>query len=605
MSFRGVRVAFLHLRPLAWVMLLAMGLMLVMSLLEGFGLGMLLPIIEAMQAGFAEPGSNFFSRYTAAALSFLGLKFTFLNLIFLFSGIMLVKFSLQACLDYLSRYLSATLKYELRGKALQNLIRMPAPFYYRRATGELIATVHTSSDYAGALAESAVPVATGVLTIALYVGMQTIISPALTLVSLILIGISYWFVIPRFGVAFRTGEDAKILMDRIVSQIQEILGGIRTVRAFNREEKHLQEFDTVSSGFRQKAMDVMMNKVIANVFMEPYSTVLVVVLMVISVTVLKLEFASLLVFFVVFSRMVPKFKQVNGQYLYIVEHLPHFERIHDLITAEGVEFPEEGVLKVSALPGDIEFEDVWLRYEGRDGFALRGVSMTIASCQTTALVGASGSGKTTIVDVLLKNIALTRGTIKVGVYDLRELSTESWLDLIGVVDQEPFLFRTSIAENIRYGKLDATREEIENAARLANAHGFISALPEGYQTLLGDRGATLSGGQKQRIALARALIRDPEILILDEATSALDSASERLIQESIEYFRGKKTILVIAHRLSTVVGADQIVLLDEGRVAEVGTHRSLLEHGGLYSRNWRLQTMQADVGQDAVAEVRE
>ena len=187
--------------------------------------------------------------------------------------------------------------------------------------------------------------------------------------------------------------------------------------------------------------------------------------------------------------------------------------------------------------------------------------------------------------------------------NLKDLDRGQWLSLIGMVEQEPLLFRASIAENIRYGKLDAGEEEIQAAARMANAHEFVSALPEGYATVVGERGATLSGGQKQRIALARALIRDPDLLVLDEATSALDSVSERFIQESIEHLRAEKTILVIAHRLSTVMDADQIVLLDQGRITEVGTHRELIEKGGAYAQSWRLQTMQERDGEKAAADV--
>ncbi|MBI3126026.1 MAG: ABC transporter ATP-binding protein [Candidatus Tectomicrobia bacterium] len=590
--FRSFRVILPHLRPFAGVMLMAVGMMLVMSLVEGFGLGMLVPILTVMQDGDQGPGRDIFSQYSAAAISFLGLNYTFLTLVALFSAVMAVKFALQGLLDYIGRYLSSTVRYHLCGKIFGGMMRAPMSFFYQRTTGDMISTAHNSTIFAGSLADSSVRIVSGILSLVIYFGLQLIISVPLTLTALVLSGISYCFIVPRFRVAFDIGEDAKAVMDKIVSYLQQTISGMRTVKSFRREESHIEEFDGIIWSFRQMAIAVMRNKVIANLFIEPFSTALVVVLMVISVTVLKVPFAPLLTFFIVFSRLAPKFKQVYNEILEILQYLPHFIKVHEFIEATGVEVPERtGDPEIPS--GAIRFEDVWFRYETREEPALAGVSIEIGENRTAALVGSSGAGKTTIADLLLRHQAPSRGRITVGGRDLQELDRGRWLERVGVVEQEPFLFNASVGDNIRYGKPDAGQEEVEAAARMANAHAFVMELPKGYETVVGDRGVALSGGQKQRIALARALIRDPKLLVLDEATSALDSASERLIQEAIGQFRGKKTILIIAHRLSTVADADQIILLEGGRIAEVGTHRSLLASGGAYSKNWHLQTVQA------------
>lgn len=583
-------IAYFHLRPLTRGVFLAIGLMTLTSLLDGFGLGILMPILQEMQDSTGQPGSDMFSRYTEVVLSAVGLGYSFQNLILLFSVVMLVKFGLQAGTEYQSRYLSATLKHRLRTQALRNLLQYPMPFFHRKSTGELIATVHTSSDYGGSIAEYLTTLLTCILTMGLYICLLLAISPALSLVSFIWILLSYKFIIPRFRATSWKGEAQKELTDQMVSHLHETIGGIRVVKAFTQEEKHGQDFEAMSGKFRLAALRLMVDKVVASLFMEPYSTLLIIVLMVISVMALDLEFSALLTFFVVFARLAPRFKQVNALYLQVLEYRPHLHKVHEVIVTQVPKSRSETPLPVPDRIGDLTFDDVWFHYENRSDFVLSGMSMTIQGNMCTALVGSSGAGKTTIVDLILRNLAPVRGTIRADGKDLQSFSRAEWLGRIGLVEQEPFLFRASIRENILYGKPDATHEEVEAAARLANAHDFIAALPRGYETVVGDRGAMISVGQKQRVTLARALIRDPAILILDEATSSQDAVSERLIQEAIERLERRKTIIVIAHRFSSIVNADWIVFLENGRVVEVGNHHDLVGKDGPYARNFRLQT---------------
>ncbi len=234
----------------------------------------------------------------------------------------------------------------------------------------------------------------------------------------------------------------------------------------------------------------------------------------------------------------------------------------------------------------IRLEGVGLRYGAERPWVLRGIDLEIPRGRTVALVGASGAGKSSIADLLAGLYEPTEGRILIDGVDLRELDLASWQRRLGVVSQDTFLFNASLAENIGFGCPRASRSAIMVAAARAQAAGFIEQLPEGYDTLIGERGYRLSGGQRQRISLARAFLRDPELLILDEATSALDSASERLVQQAIEAFEREHTVLVIAHRLSTIVNADLIVVVDCGRIVERGRHGGLLERPGAYSDLW-------------------
>ncbi len=299
---------------------------------------------------------------------------------------------------------------------------------------------------------------------------------------------------------------------------------------------------------------------------------------------------SLLTFVVALQRLNTRIAGVSGTLNGIVMNKAQMDRLNEILSPVGKVFCREGGVPFQALEEGVRFDGVSLRYAPELPPALRDVSFQLPKGQVLALVGPSGAGKSSIADVLVGLYAPTEGEIWIDNTPLSTLDLVSWQQRLGVVSQDTFLFNATLAENIAFGTPGATAAAIARAATAAQAAEFIHDLPDGYDTLVGERGYRLSGGQRQRISLARAILRDPELLILDEATSALDTQSERLVQEAIEKFEHNHTLLVIAHRLSTIVRADQILVLDQGRVVERGNHSSLLAEGGLYAALWAQQS---------------
>jgi subfamily B ATP-binding cassette protein MsbA len=298
---------------------------------------------------------------------------------------------------------------------------------------------------------------------------------------------------------------------------------------------------------------------------------------------------SLVTFMLALQKLNGRINIFSINFNTLADNSGRYKRLNTILSPLGKQFRRLGGAPINALQQAIRFEGVSLQYAPELPPALREISFTLAKGQMLALVGPSGAGKSSIADLLTGLYAPTQGRILIDGTSIEQLDLASWQQRLGVVSQDTFLFNATIAENIAIGSPGATLTQIETACRAAQAAGFIECLPNGYNTLVGERGFRLSGGQRQRLSLARAILREPELLILDEATSALDSQSERLVQEAIEQFERNRTVLVIAHRLSTIVRADQILVLEDGRVVQRGTHASLLAEGGTYRRLWKLQ----------------
>ena len=273
------------------------------------------------------------------------------------------------------------------------------------------------------------------------------------------------------------------------------------------------------------------------------------------------------------------------------------EHIFELLETRPEIADGEGAFPLPDVRGAVAFEDVWFGYQPNRP-VLKGISFEALPGQTIALVGASGAGKTTLMNLIPRFYDATSGVVRVDGVDVRDVQIVSLREQIALVSQDVDLFGTSIGENIRYGRLDATDEEVEQAARYANAHDFIVDLPDGYGALVGEKGVKLSGGQRQRVAIARALLRDARILLLDEATSSLDSASEAQVQQALERLMAGRTTFIIAHRLSTVQHADCILVLDQGEIVQRGTHGALFDRGGVYRELCDLQFRNMEIGKD-------
>ncbi|NTV50606.1 MAG: ATP-binding cassette domain-containing protein [Geobacteraceae bacterium] len=388
----------------------------------------------------------------------------------------------------------------------------------------------------------------------------------------------------------RLVNQGQLKMADLSSHLQETFAGIKVIKAFGLEERSAERFYKVSAEFYELIRKSIKYSSISAPTTEMITSLGIAAVIWAGGSMVLRDIMSSSEFFSFITAMILLYKplkSLNGAYNNVQSSLGAAIRVFEIIDRrpEITDLPEAIPLKVCH--GTVEFRDVSFRYN--DEYVLQNVSLRAERNQIIALVGPSGGGKTTLVSLIPRFYDASEGVILIDDCDIRTATKQSLVHQIALVDQETTLFNDTIANNIRYGKSEATDAEVESAAITAYAHEFISQMPEGYNTIIGDRGVRLSGGQRQRICIARALIKNAPILILDEATSALDTESEKMVQMALDNLMANRTTFVIAHRLSTVLHADQIIVLDGGNIIEQGTHDALLNKGGLYSRLSSLQ----------------
>ncbi len=427
-------------------------------------------------------------------------------------------------------------------------------------------------------------------------GMMIFISWQLTFISLI--GIPpFMLLLSLFtnrllAVVTRRQESQGDLSQRLIA----ILSGIKVIKAFRGEEVEQQAFNRESMKFFRQHMKVMLNGALIKATGEAmYPLVGAIVMGIGGLLVIRkmwgITIGDLSTFALVMVTIYKPISHITQSYPKLIEYAGSAKRLFEILDMEAEIEDRPGARPMHGLSKSIRFRDVHFDYG--QGPILDGIDLEVQAGEVVAIVGRTGAGKSTLVDLVLRFHDPTRGAIEIDGIDLRDLQRKSFLDHVAVVTQEPFLFDETIRENIRYGRPEASDEEVRAAARAASAHEFIEALPEGYETLAGEFGLRLSGGQRQRITIARAILANPAILVFDEATSALDAQTERAVQNAIEELRGQRTIFLVAHRLSTIERADRIVVLDRGRVAEIGNHETLLARGGIYTELIGVQNAQA------------
>jgi subfamily B ATP-binding cassette protein MsbA len=567
------------------------------AVFEGFGVGLILNFLQSLTNPNAAPFKTGVGWFDVLIL---GVNASDTERLYRISALILLTTLLRSGFTYLGRLYTnisqAHLGYRLRKRLFEQLQALNLNYFAKTRSGELVHSITAECmQLMNAFNVSSILISKGCI-LSVYVLSMFLLSWQLTIISVML------FSLLSVGITVLLGRVREASFERTkagkwyTSVALEFINGIRTVQAFAAQQFEYKRFDNANSQLLLATTKALSNAAVIEPLSEGIATTILVGMLILAFATLipngNLQPASLLTFLFVLLRMMPVVRQIDGARVQISSFQGSLNNIKELLRTDNKPYFQNGRLQFSGLDRAIEFVSVDFGYDPRE-LVLHNISLTIKRGEMTALVGSSGAGKTTLADLITRFYDPTGGKILIDGVDLREFEINSLRRKLAVVSQDTFIFNTSVRNNIAYAIEDADEAAIWEAARLANALEFIQELPEGFETQLGDRGVRLSGGQRQRLAIARALLRDPDILILDEATSALDSVSERLIQESLEKLSFGRTVIAIAHRLSTIVRADKVVVLEKGRIVEQGGYQELLQERG---KLWKYHQMQHEVG---------
>lgn len=560
------------------------------SLSEGLGISLLIPFLQGTIQHSADSSS---SRSFAAIFDRIFSIFPTEQQLLIIPLCIFLSILFKNLLLYTNQSLfiriNAQINHQLRAKTFQQLLRVNFKYLDQQNSGKLLNLIAKETWQTARALETLVNLMICFCTILVFTTLLFLISWQFTCmvgVAALLISYLVQLVVRRVDRLSPSAVQANaVLTDRMY----EGLAGIRTIRAFCREDDEQHRFDQASDRVRSVFSDLEILGAAVGPLYETLSAFLVITVLILSLYTHRATVPSLLVFLFMLYRLQPQV-QILSNYRVTLRSLDSSVReIVSFLDCSDKPYPTLGHLPFRGLKQAIEFRAVGFQYNPGDRWALQNASLIIPQGKVTALVGTSGAGKSTLVNLICRFYEPSIGKVYVDGFPLNHLNLVDWRNHIAIVNQEVHIFSSTIRDNIAYGAPQASDADILAAAKQANAHEFISQLPKGYDTPVGDRGFRLSGGQRQRIALARAMLCNPDILILDEATNALDTISEHLIQEALDRFGRDRTVIVIAHRLSTIEQADQIVVLDQGQVVEQGSLSALLHQDGLFAQLYRLQ----------------
>jgi len=578
----------------AWALPVVLVLGLVSYGLEGIGISLFIPLLQTLNGGALPnfPGMSMFGWIVTPLAGLDPVERTVALGGFIFICV-LAKNLIVYGNSVLHALLNARITHHLRVAIVQQLLALSHSYIEGKQSGQLMNSLATETWRTASALGALIGLLVSACAVAVLSTLLVIISWRITMivaVCTIAISLVTRLATPKIA---ELGRRAVAVNTELANRIWRLFGGMKVIRAFGRETHELNHFDHASRLVRDTFFRLDAVSAVSGPLHEILSVLLLLAIFIYGAVGDRASLPIIAAFTMVLFRLQPQARNIGSAWTALSGASAAVREVMWLLDPADKTYIRSGPVAISNLTRAIEFDRVTFTYPGSGHPALRNVSVTIPAGRTTALAGPSGAGKTTLVNLICRFYDADAGAIRMDGEPIEHLDIASWRNAVGIVSQDIYVFGASVRENIAYGCPEAGHERIVEAARLADAHEFIMELPRGYETRIGDGGLSLSGGQRQRIALARAIVRNPRILVLDEATNSLDSLSEQVVHAALEHFRRDRTIIVIAHRLSTIERSDGVIVLDHGQVVQEGDPRALIAETGLFQRMYGAQAKPA------------